>query len=88
MHPVVIMAFRDPIPLDRLTQITRARRGDPEVIALLWEIKRMQSLLLRADQLFRSPAPWTGAMDSVWNELKGNLDHEPVVQWHRDLIKS
>ena len=82
------MAFRDPIPLDRLTQITRARRGDPEVMALLWEIKRMQSLLLRSDQLFRSATPWSGAMDDLWKELQGYLDNEPVVQWHRDLVKS
>lgn len=45
------MPFKPPLTFDQLHDIGERNRGNPDVVALLWEIKRMQSLALRLDQL-------------------------------------
>lgn len=59
-----------------------------DVKPLLLEIKRMRSMLLRADQLkegFKSPSI---ALDSVMVEFLENLQKEPcVVEWRDDKIE-
>jgi hypothetical protein len=60
----------------------------PDVKALLFEIKRMRSMLLRADQLkagFKAPSM---VLESVRDEFLENLAKEPcVIEWQEDKIE-
>jgi hypothetical protein len=86
------MSFRPPLTAEQLRAVSaryeplpgRAPSCFPEssvwpdILTLLFEIKRMRSMLLRADQLkagFKAP---TMALDSVLDEFLENL--EPSVR--------
>jgi hypothetical protein len=88
------MSFRPPLTAEKLRAVSaryeplpgRAPSSFPEssvwpdILTLLFEIKRMRSLLLRADQLkggFKAP---TMALDSVLDEFLENLEKEPCVR--------
>lgn len=50
-----------------------------DVIALLWEIKRLRSIVLRADQLQRALGEVGGAKGLILGGLRDALDGEPCV---------
>jgi hypothetical protein len=68
-------------PLSRLElqEIQARRRDDPDVMALLWEIKRMRAVLLFADQLQREMGVMSGPQGMVLEALRSRLEHEPCV---------
>lgn len=74
------MPFREPLPLDVLKYIARQRKADPDVQALLWEIKRLQSLVARQHQFTQSQQPWGPLLSKLWDELALDIGNEPVVQ--------
>ena len=43
------MRDRPPLTLDQLKSIAAGHRRNPDVIALLWEIRRLQDVLRRVD---------------------------------------
>ncbi len=75
--------LKPPLTFERLREIQHAHRGNPDVMTLLWEIWRMQGLLLRANQIIKSMPP----TDRLWpatagliNTLDKLLDEEPAVK--------
>lgn len=70
--------FRPPLTLAELRAIQDRNPGQQDVLALLWELKRLQSIVLRFNQLraqFARPAD----LGSVFDDLMAQLDHEPCV---------
>lgn len=51
----------------------------PDVIALLWEVKRLRGIALRADQLLRALGPMGGAQGMMAESLRAELEGEPCV---------
>jgi hypothetical protein len=55
------------------------RSNSHDVRALLWEIRRLRGLVLRADQLQRMLGEMGGAQGLVLDSLRGELEGEPCV---------
>ncbi|ARP89761.1 hypothetical protein CAL14_05225 [Bordetella genomosp. 9] len=87
------MPFRPPLTLTELTRIRARYEITPnrapcayqdvivwkDVVALLYEIKRLRAMLLRADQLRdRFPKP-NNCLDEVWAQFLADLAAEPCV---------
>jgi hypothetical protein len=82
--------FRPPLTLASLQSIQAANPDSEDVRTLLWEIKRMRSMLLRAEQLRdRFPKPGN-CLDGVWDEFQRDLAAEPCVlereAWKGELL--
>lgn len=75
------MSFRTPLKLEEVRQIAQRRQDDDEVVALVWEITRLQSLVAQSAQLL-SMQPQSGAeATNLRRELLDRLSVEPVVNW-------
>lgn len=73
--------FGPSLSLEQLREI-QARRSADDVIALLWEIKRLHVVLRRADQLAGIMQYASGGEGAVLNALKEELKCFPVLdQW-------
>ncbi|HCW17691.1 MAG TPA: hypothetical protein DHL02_06965 [Achromobacter sp.] len=73
------MTFKDPLTHDDLRTIRERQPWNSDVIALLWEVKRLRSVVLRAYQLsgdFKRPAGITG---SLYDDFMQALREEPCV---------
>jgi peptidoglycan/LPS O-acetylase OafA/YrhL len=55
------------------------RNPDPDVRALLWEVARMRSLILYADQLQRMLTTLPGPQGAILDTLRSKLKDEPCV---------
>lgn len=60
-------------------------RASPDVLTLLWEIKRLRGIVLRADQLQRLMGDVGGSVGMVLAGLRAELDGEPCVVEHPRL---
>lgn len=72
------MPFRPPLPTDLLHEIA-LRRDARDLIALLWEIKRLRGLVLRANQVIRELPERAGPCGIVQECLRKELLIEPCV---------
>lgn len=73
------MPFKPPLTVETLQAIQERNHGSEDVRTLLWEIKRLRAMLLRADQLRdRFPKPGN-CLDAVWEEFQRDLAAEPCV---------
>lgn len=73
------MPFKAPLTHTDLRAIRERQPWNIDVIALLWEVKRLRSILLRAYQLsddFKRPAGITG---DLYDEFIEALSAEPCV---------
>lgn len=73
------MAFKPPLTRDQLTEIQQRNRDNSDVLALLWEIKRLRAVVLQADQLQRS-IELGGGPGMVLKALRATLKDEPCVK--------
>lgn len=73
------MPIRPPLTTDELRAIGQ-RRDPADVPALLWEIKRLHAMVLKAEQLVRTMPEAVGPMDMLRVSLKEQLREEPCVQ--------
>lgn len=55
---------REPLSLQELREIQTRCQGDPDVIALLWEIRRLRGVISQADIMRRS-------VETAWREEVG-----------------
>lgn len=60
-------------------QAIQERNESPDVRTLLWEIKRLRGIVLRADQLQRLMGDVGGSQGMVLNGLRAELEGEPCV---------
>jgi hypothetical protein len=73
------MTFKPPIPTDELHDIG-VRKDPADINRLLWEIKRLRSIALRANQVLRETPENTGsATGIVAKYLLDELKVEPCV---------
>lgn len=72
------MSFRPPIPTDELHCIG-ARQNAADVTPLLWEIKRLRGLVLRANQVIRTLPDSGGPGGIVLECLRKELRTEPCI---------
>ncbi len=83
------MPFRDPLPLSELKILSQRHARGSDVHKLLWEVKRLHSLIFRMDQLARSSMPWTGTIETLWIEHKAKIADEPCIKesakWRKEL---
>jgi hypothetical protein len=73
------MLFKPPLTELDLQAIQERNRDSPDVITLLWEIKRLRAIVLRADQLQRSIDGLGGGAGMILNALRDELKGEPVI---------
>lgn len=55
------------------------RRDPADILTLLWEIKRLRGIALRADQVAKIIGPLGGAQGMVLDGLRAELEGEPCV---------
>ncbi len=73
------MPFKAPLTTEQLRAIRERQPWNPDLIALLWEIKRMRSMLLRLHQVsgdLKRPASIIG---DIYDDLMAALAVEPCV---------
>lgn len=82
------MPFKVPLSHEDLRNIRERQPWNSDVITLLWEVKRLRSVLLRAYQLsgdFKRPAGITGELH---DDFMKALLAEPCVQEREDMAAS
>ncbi|MGZ8132528.1 hypothetical protein [Bordetella genomosp. 6] len=73
------MPFRSPLTHAELRAIRERQPWNPDVLTLLWEVKRLRSMMLRAYQLsgeFHRPV---GVLANCYDEYMAQLVVEPCV---------
>lgn len=73
------MPFEAPLTHSELRAIREQQPWNPDVIALLWEIKRLRSVLLRMHQISGDLKRPAGPMGDIYAELLAQLAVEPCV---------
>lgn len=73
------MPFKAPLTFDELRAIRERQPWNADVIALLWEIKRMRSMLLRLHQVSGDLKRPASLMGEIYDELLSSLAVEPCV---------
>lgn len=64
---------RAPLSIEQLKEI-QARNDSADVLALLWEIRRLRSIAATADELDQSLGPHVGMPGLIRAELRVKLD--------------
>lgn len=73
------MPFKDPLTADQLRAIRERQPWNPDVMALLWEIKRLRSVLLRLHQVSGDLKRPASLMGEIYDDLMDGLAKEPCV---------
>lgn len=74
------MPFKVPLTHAELRVIRERQPWNADVLALLWEVKRMRSLLLRVHQVSCDLKRPAGLMGDIYDELLASLALEPCIQ--------
>jgi hypothetical protein len=72
------MTFKPPLTTEELRDIGQ-RKDAADIGRLLWEIKRLRSIALSANQVLRDAPMLSGPVGIVQKCLKDELAVEPVV---------
>jgi hypothetical protein len=70
--------FRPPLTAAELREIG-LRRDPADILRLLWEIKRLRAIVLRAHQYQLTVHGGAGGSTLVLNALRRELEGEPVI---------
>lgn len=73
------MPFKAPLTHADLRAIRERQPWNPDVIALLWEVKRMRSEFLRWHQVSNDLTRPAGLIGDIYEELLQRLAVEPCV---------
>lgn len=73
------MPFRDPLTIETLRAIRERQVWNPDVMTLLWEIKRLRSMVLRTNQLWPDFKRPTGVLAPIYDSFEESLKIEPCV---------
>lgn len=75
-----------------LRAIRERQPDNADILALLWEIKRMRSLLLRLDQVSCDLRRPSGLMGDIYDELMQHISAEPCVverkEWTAEILEA
>ncbi|ANY18485.1 hypothetical protein [Bordetella pseudohinzii] len=81
------MPFRDPLPETELRAIRERQPWNSDVITLLWEVKRLRWMMLKAHQMWSEVPRPVGILASVYDEFTDALKNEACVK-ERDQVVS
>ena len=70
--------FKPPLTNEELHYIGQ-RKDSVDIVRLLWEIKRLQAVALRADQLQGAIGPSGGSVGMILGALRNDLAELPCV---------
>ncbi|MFY3132374.1 hypothetical protein ACOTF1_15200 [Achromobacter ruhlandii] len=73
------MPFKAPLSAEQLRAIRERQPWNPDVIALLWEVKRLRSVLLRLHQVSGDLKRPPSLMGEIYDDLMAGLADEPCV---------
>ena len=73
------MSTRQRLTRVDLVAIQERNGGNADVRALLWEVKRLRGLVLRADHLVKVLGSMGGAQGMILDGLRAELEGEPCV---------
>lgn len=73
------MPFKDPLTADQLRAIKARQPWNPDVITLLWEVSRLRSIVLRANQLSCDLTRPSGILATVFDQWIEQIHAEPCV---------
>lgn len=73
------MPFKAPLTTEQLRAIRERQPWNPDVIALLWEIKRLRATLLRLHQVSGDLKRPASLMGEIYDDLLAGLAVEPCV---------
>ncbi|WP_025135943.1 hypothetical protein [Achromobacter sp. DH1f] len=86
------MPFKAPLTHSELRAIRERQPWNADVLALLWEVKRLRSVLLRMHQVSCDLKRPAGLMGDIYDELLAGLAVEPCVvemdQMTAELLES
>ncbi|AUT47030.1 hypothetical protein [Achromobacter sp. AONIH1] len=86
------MPFKPPLTLEDLHEIQQRPPSAENTRRLLWEIKRMRSLLLRLDQVSCDLRRPSGLMGDIYDELMQHISAEPCVverkEWTAEILEA
>ncbi|OFS61693.1 hypothetical protein HMPREF3069_05240 [Achromobacter xylosoxidans] len=74
------MPFNDPLTTEQLRAIYERQPWNPDLLAALWEIKRLRIWPLRFHQMVSELKRPTGITGVVFDEAVEELPKEPCVQ--------
>jgi hypothetical protein len=74
------MRFKDPLTKAALQEIRERNAHSPDALALLWEVARLRSVVLYADQLQRMSTTLPGPQGAILDTLREKLRDEPCVK--------
>ncbi|MCF7767308.1 hypothetical protein [Achromobacter pulmonis] len=74
------MPFRPPLTAEQLRAIYERQPWNPDVIALLWEVKRLRTWPLRFHQMVDELKRPVGITGVVYDQAVEDLPQEPCVQ--------
>lgn len=73
------MPFKAPLTYSELRAIRERQPWNPDVLALLWEVKRLRSVLLRMHQVSGDLKRPASLMGEIYDDLMEGLAAEPCV---------
>jgi len=73
------MPFKAPLTAEQLRTIRERQPWNPDVIALLWEVKRLRATLLRLHQVSGDLKRPASLMGDIYDDLLAGLAVEPCV---------
>jgi hypothetical protein len=73
------MRFKQPLTKAQLQEIQDRNPDSSDVRALLWEVARLRSIVLYADQLQRMLTTLPGQQGAILDALREKLKDEPCV---------
>lgn len=73
------MPFKAPLTHSELRAIRERQPWNADVLALLWEVKRMRSVMLRMHQVSCDLKRPAGLMGDIYEELLAGLALEPCI---------
>ncbi|MCY1535102.1 hypothetical protein D9M68_704930 [compost metagenome] len=86
------MPFKEPLTFAVLRAIRERQSWNPDVITLLWEVKRLRAALLRLHQVSFDLQRPSGLMGGIYDDLLAGLAKEPCVlerdQMTNELLES
>ena len=73
------MPYRPPLTRAQLQELQDRNSESADVRALLWEVKRLRGIVLRADQLQRQMGSLGGGAGAILDGLRAELQGEPCI---------
>lgn len=79
LNSATLGRMKDPLTREQLQAIQERNPDSPDVLALLWEVKRLRGDALRSHDYFRQ-SPTSSIARTLHETMLQQLEDEPVVK--------